>query len=146
MYMLPIGEHRVLVGDPRMACRLLEESPAKADLEAYLPGGPDFTEATAAHFDAVDRQCREAGYHVFRIPVAPGVDGRTYVTYVNAILDQRDSRRIVYMPVFRSAEVLNRAATAIWTKLGYEVRPVKCDACGRHFGTLHCLVNVLHRD
>jgi len=86
------------------------------------------------------------GDQVFRIPVATGVDGRTFVTYVNAILDQRGGRRIVYMPVFRSAEVLNGAATAVWTELGYKVRPVECDACGRHFGTLHCLVNVLHRD
>jgi N-dimethylarginine dimethylaminohydrolase len=146
MYMLPIGEHRVLVGDPRMASRLLAESSSKASLQAYLPGGPDFSEATAARFDAVARQCQEAGYTVIRIPVAPGVDGRTYVTYVNAILDYRDGRRIVYMPVFRAAEVLNRAAAAVWTAAGYEVRPVACDACGLNFGTLHCLVNVLRRE
>jgi uncharacterized DUF497 family protein len=146
MYMLPIGEHRMLVGDPRIAYRLLTNSLAGAGLESYLPGGPDFSEATSARFDAVARQCQDAGYHVTRIPVVPGVDGRTYVTYVNAILDQRDNRRIVYMPVFRSAEVLNRAAMAVWTELGYEVRPVECDACGRNFGALHCLINVLHRD
>ncbi len=146
MYMLPIGERRVLVGDPRMARRLLADSPAKANLQSYLPGGPDFTEVTAAHFDALARQCKEAGYQVLRIPVVPGVDGRTFVTYTNAILDQRNGHRTVYMPVFRSAEALNRAATAVWTELGYDVRPVECDACGRSFGTLHCLVNVLHRD
>jgi hypothetical protein len=115
-------------------------------LESYLPGGPDFSDATAARFDAVARECQAAGYEVVRIPVVPGMDSRTYVTYVNAILDQRDGRRIVYMPVFRSAEVLNRAAAAIWKESGYEVRPIECDACGRNFGTLHCLVNVLRRD
>jgi hypothetical protein len=83
---------------------------------------------------------------VTRIPVVPAMDGRTFVTYVNAILDQRDDRRIVYMPVFRCAEALNRAATTVWTELGYEVRPVECDACARQFGALHCLVNVLRRD
>jgi hypothetical protein len=57
MYMLPIGEHRVLVGDARMAHRLLVDSPARTNLESYLPGGPDFTEATAAQFHAVARQC-----------------------------------------------------------------------------------------
>jgi hypothetical protein len=146
MFMLPIGEHRVLVGDPRMARRVLADSSAKTDLESYLPGGPDFSDATAARFDAVARECQAAGYEVVRIPVVPGMDSRTYVTYVNAILDQRDGRRIVYMPVFRSAEVLNRAAAAIWKESGYEVRPIECDACGRNFGTLHCLVNVLRRD
>ena len=146
MFMLPIGEHRVLVGDPRIARRLLTDSSAKTDLESYLPGGPDFSEATAARFDAVARECQAAGYQVVRIPVVPGMDGRTYVTYVNAILDRRDGRRIAYMPVFRSAEVLNRAATAVWKESVYEVRPVECDSCGRNFGTLHCLVNVLRRD
>ena len=146
MYMLPTGGHRVLVGDPRMARRVLAEPSALATLQDYLPGGPDFSETTAVRFDAVARQCQETGYRVVRIPVVPGVDGRTFITYVNAILDQRDGRRIVYMPVFRSAEVLNRAAATVWNEMGYEVRPVACDDCGRNFGTLHCLVNVLRRD
>ena len=90
-------------------------------------------------------QCRAAGYRVVRIPVVPGEDGRTYLTYVNAILDQRDGQPIVYMPVFAGVNALNRAAAAVWRSLGYEVRPVSCDACYRHFGTLHCLVNVLRR-
>ncbi len=146
MYLMPIGGRTVLVGDPRWAERLLAGSPDRSAVEACLPGGPDFSDAMVARFDAVVGRCREAGYRVARIPVVPGGDGRTYLTYVNAILDRRGSRRIVYMPVFRSAEVLNRAATAVWTGLGYEVRPVECDACCRNFGALHCLVNILRRD
>jgi len=82
---------------------------------------------------------------VVRIPIVPGRDGRTYVTYLNAILDRRSGRRIVYMPVFGGAEMLNRAAEQVWAGLGYEVRPVNCGACYRHFGSLRCLVNVLRR-
>jgi hypothetical protein len=146
MYLMPVGQRTVLVGDPRLAERLLAESPEKSAVDAYLPGGTDFTEATAARFDAVVAQCQAAGYRVVRIPLVPAADGRTYITYVNAILDQRENRRIVYMPVFRCAETLNQAAAAVWSELGYEVRPVDCDACARQFGTLHCLVNVLRRD
>ena len=146
MYLMPIGNRTVLVGDPRLAERLLAGSPAKGAVDSYLPGGPDFSEATAARFDAVAEQCRTAGYRVVRIPVAPGVDGRTYITYVNAILDQRDGRRMVYMPTFGPADVLNRAAAAVWAGQGYEVRPVDCTAASRNFGALHCLVNVLRRD
>jgi hypothetical protein len=29
--------------------------------------------------------------------------------------------------------------------LGFEVRPVDCTSAYAHFGTLHCLVNVLRR-
>ena len=145
MYLMPVGEHTVLLGDPKMAERLLAGSQESSAVARHLPGGPDFTAATIARFEAVAEQCRSAGYRVVRIPVVPGVDGRTYVTYVNAILDQRDGRRTVYMPVFACAETLNRAAADIWAELGYEVRTVPCDACSRNFGTLHCLVNVLRR-
>ena len=105
----------------------------------------DFTDATIARFEAVADQCQAAGYRVVRILTVPGRDGRTYLTYLNAILDDRDGRRIVYMPVFSQAEALNLATHEIWSNIGYEVRPVNCDACHPHFGSLRCLVNVLRR-
>jgi hypothetical protein len=37
------------------------------------------------------------------------------------------------------------AARKVWESLGYEIRPVDCTTAYRHFGCLHCLVNVLHR-
>ncbi|MHB1034390.1 MAG: agmatine deiminase family protein [Pirellulales bacterium] len=145
MYLMPIGNRTVLVGDPKMTERLLDKAGERAAVDAYLPGGADFSASAVARFEAVAEQCRAAGYRVVRIPLAPGRDGRTYITYVNAILDQRDGRRIVYMPTFRRASELNREAAGVWTEMGFEVRPVECDACARHFGTLHCLVNVLRR-
>ena len=146
MYMMPIGDRTVLVGDPRMAERLLAEPHDREAVESFLPGGTDFTEATVARFDAVAEQCQTAGYRVVRIPLVPGCDGRSFITYVNAILDQRDGHRIVYMPVFGCSGVLNRAAAAVWHEMGYDVRTVACDGCARNSGTLHCLVNVLRRD
>jgi hypothetical protein len=145
MYLMPAGRRTVVVGDPRLAMRLLGEAPDRKAVAAYLPDGPDFTEATLARFDAVAGQCRELGYQVVRIPLVPGHDGRTYITYVNVILEQRDGRRIVYMSNYSPADSLNRAAAKVWTELGYEVHPVDCTACARFFGTLHCLVNVMQR-
>ncbi len=110
-----------------------------------LPGGPDFTTQTQHLFDAVARQCERAGYKVIRIPVLPASDGRTYLTYVNVLLDQQDSRRVVYLPFYRGVEGLNAAARGVWERLGYEIRPVDCTSAYRHFGCLHCLVNVLRR-
>ncbi len=145
MFMMPVGDRTVLVGDPAAAERLLADR-ADVDVADLCQGeGPDFTAATIARFDAVARQCRSAGYRVVRIPIVPGGDGRTYLTYLNAILDRRDGRRIVYMPVFSAAEALNRAAGKVWAELGFEVRPVNCDACYPHFGSLRCLVNILSR-
>jgi hypothetical protein len=146
MYLMPVGGRTVLVGDPQLANRRLSEAGQQAVAEAYLPGGADFSQETQARFDAVARQCRDSGYRVVRIPLVPGRDGRTYITYVNAILDQCGDRRTVYMPVFSGVSILNDAAAETWTQLGYDVRSVDCSGCARHFGTLHCLVNVLRRE
>ena len=80
-----------------------------------------------------------------RIPIVPGRDGRTYVTYLNVLVDQRGGRRIVYLPTFRGMGALNAAAASVWRGLDYEVRPVDCTTTYEHFGSLRCLVNVLRR-
>jgi hypothetical protein len=82
---------------------------------------------------------------VRRIPVVPGAEPRCVLTYVNVIDDVRNGRRIIYMPVYRGVETLNRAAAEVWRGLGCEVRPVDCTGVYPHFGSLHCLVNVLRR-
>jgi hypothetical protein len=147
MYLMPVGSRTVLVGDPRLAERVLAEAPEEAAAVAsFLPGGADFSEASVASFEAAAEHCRGAGYRVVRVPIVPGHDGRTYLTYVNGLIDERDGRRAFYMPEYSFAGHLNRAAAAVWNDLGYEVRPVECDGCARCFGTLHCLVNVLRRD
>jgi hypothetical protein len=147
MYLMPVGDRTVLVGDPKKAEEILALNPAEsAAVASFLPGGPDFTPEATARFETVADECRAAGYRVVRIPIVPGKDGRTYLTYVNAILDVRAGQRTVYMPSYTISPELNRAATQAWTDLGYDVKPVECDGCARNFGTLHCLVNVVQRD
>lgn len=145
MYLMPIGDRTVLVGDPALARRLLHEANKEEDASHWFTSGPDFSDATIARFDAVADQCRTAGYRVVRIPVVPDCDGRTFITYVNVIIDQQAGGRVVYLPIFSSAETLNRVAMQTWEDLGYEVRTVNGDGCYRYFGVLHCLVNVLCR-
>lgn len=135
----------MLVGDPVMARRILADSEDVGFGTLCPPQGADFSKETIARFDSVADQCQRAGYRVVRIPVVPGCDGRTYITYVNVIVDQRDGKRIVYMPVYDAVDPLNHAATLVWPRLGYEVRPVDCTACSRYFGSLRCLVNIVSR-
>ena len=141
MFMMPVGAKRVLVGDPSMAALLL----SGVDPAGLHFPEPDFSQATAQRFDAVAAACAAAGYEVTRVPVLPGVDGRTYWTYLNVVIDARSGQRVVYMPVYRTADVVNEAATSVWHELGYEVRPVDCTSAFRHGGSLRCLVNVLAR-
>lgn len=150
MFMVAAGGRRMLVGDPSRGREFVATAgagndSAVADGFADLPGGADFTAETQHLFDAVAAQCADAGYQVTRLPVVPARDGRTYLTYANVLIDQRDGQRMVYLPFYRGVEPLNAAARAVWVSLGYEVRPVDCTSVYRHFGCLHCLVNVLKR-
>ena len=150
MFMASVGGNTMLVGDPRLGRGLIpvefrEENGLATNNFMNLPGGPDSTPTTQHLFDAVADQCAAAGYKVVRIPVVPARDGRTYLTYVNVLMDQAGDRRIVYLPFYQGAEALNSAAREVWLKLGFEVRPVDCTAVYRNFGCLHCLVNVLKR-
>ncbi len=142
MFMMATGDKTLLVGDPSAAKRILGNTDTDS---LFSPTEADFSAETVAQFDAVSKQCREAGYRVVRIPVVPGRDGRTYMTYVNVIVDQRADQRIVYMPVYDGVTKLNRAAADIWTSIGYEVREVNCSDSYRHFGSLRCLVNIVSR-
>ena len=147
MFMMSVGGRTMLVGDPSLARALTPAATTAPASAAFpeLPGGADFTLQTQRRFDAVARQCQAEGYTVVRIPVVPATDGRTFLTYVNAIIDRDGPNRIVYMPCYRGAEPLNAAAEKVWQGLGYEVRPIDCTSVYRHFGCLHCLVNVLER-
>ncbi len=147
MYMMPVGQRTVLVGDPHWAENLsAQAAEEKQTVEAFCPGGPDFSPEAVAAFEKVVQECEAAGYRVVRIPVVPSSDSRTYLTFVNGIQDERDGRHTIYMPTYSFAPTLNRAAAAVWAELGFDVKNVDCDAAARNFGTLHCLVNVLARD
>ena len=135
------------MGDPSLGKRVVTGS-AGVCLEegiASLPGGADFTAETQRLFDAVADQCATLGYRIVRLPVVPARDGRTYLTYANVLIDQQGKERIVYLPFYRGVEPLNAAARTVWEGLGYQVRGVDCSNTYRHFGCLHCLVNVLRR-
>jgi hypothetical protein len=150
MFMVSLGDHVMLVGDPSLARSFVPSDGVTQDATStntymQLPGGPDFSAATQHLFDTVANQCTATGYRVIRIPDLPARDGRTYLTYVNVLLDRAGDQRIVYLPYYRGAEALNAAARAVWEKQGFQVRPIDCTATYRHFGCLHCLVNVLQR-
>ncbi len=145
MFMVSVGNQTMLVGDPSLGRRLLPATVDSAAERLGLPGGPDFTPQTQHLFDAVAAPCTNVGYRVIRVPIVPATDGRTYLSYVNVLLDQQGDRRIVYLPIYRGADGLNTAARSIWESIGYQIRPVDCTSVYRQFGCLHCLVNVMKR-
>lgn len=142
MFMMSIGDGVALVGDPGMGLELLGRSPPPPN----LPGGVDASAATQAQFDSVAWRLEGLGYRVRRVPTLVGSGTKAYVTYVNVLMDvDAAGRRIVYMPVYRGVDALNAAARSAWEAEGFAVREIDCTAVYPHFGTLHCLVNVLQR-
>jgi hypothetical protein len=143
MYMMAVGDGRMLVGDPSLGAPLMA---ADSPLFAGMDGGPDLSPETQRHFDAVAKLAADQGYRVSRIPTIPWDNGKMYLTFVNVIMDVRDGRPVVYMPIYGDQTALNARAQAIWESLGYQVFPVDCSSLWRQGGALHCLVNVLERD
>ncbi len=138
MFMMPIGKRTCLVGSPSLARQILET-------DGKLFNTADFSTKTQARFDSVAQRCELNGYDVVRIPVAPFPDGRTYLTYLNVIIDERNGERTVFMPVYDNAAQLNEAAAKVWKDLGYKVVGIDCSDTYKHYGSLRCLVNVLRR-
>jgi hypothetical protein len=133
----------MLVADPSLGKPLYAPS---TETDAAFSGGPDFSPATQQRYDAVAKICQDQGYRVVRIPVIPAAAGKMYITYVNVIIDRTpQGQPLVYMSTYAGQDQLNTAAAAVWTSLGYQVRPIDCTTVWKLGGTLHCLVNVFRR-
>lgn len=134
MYMMPIDDHTVAVGDIREGVRLLGDTP--------LP--LDDIEVEAARFDHAAAELTRAGFRVLRVPVLVRAGAGSYVTYTNALFDRRGDQRIIYMPTY-NLPALDAAGRAFWEAQGFEVHPIDVGAIYHLNGSLGCLVNVLAR-
>lgn len=145
MYLTPLTDGLVLVGDPRQGRRLLGERflPGEVSPDSGLPLVADFSEAMAARYDRAAAQLAAAGLRVVRIPTVP-FDDKTYFAYTNGVFETRGGRRIAWVPTFDLPD-LDRAALSVYASLGWETRPVPSRAAFPYHGTVGCLVNVLAR-
>jgi len=140
MFMMPIGRGKILVGDPRLAIKLIKDKNFSPPLM-----NPDLSPEIQQKFDSVAKDCIAHGYQVTRIPILPDRDGRTYLTYLNVIIDEDPRGKKVFMPVYKNAEALNRQAASIWKDSGFQVARIDCSSSYKYFGSLRCLVNVMAR-
>lgn len=133
MYMMPLDEHAVLVGDVRLGKALAPDAVADPAIEQH-----------AARFDRVADELTARGFAVTRIPVVVLPGAGSYVTYTNAVFDRDDQGKVVYLPTYRMP-VLDAYATALYAQLGYRVVPIDVSTMYTLNGSLGCLVNVLAR-
>jgi hypothetical protein len=139
MYMMPIDDQTIAVGDPREGARLLATEPDGVDLQ-LAP-----VEEEALRFDRAAGQLSALGFRVVRVPAVVLAGAGSYVTYTNALFDRRGEQKIVYLPTYE-LPALDEAGIAFWKAQGFEVHPVDVSSIYQLNGSLGCLVNVLQRD
>jgi hypothetical protein len=134
MYMMPIDDHTIAVGDIRAGVALLADTPLELDDVA----------TEAARFDEAAAELTAQGFKVVRVPVLVRAGAGSYVTYTNALFDRRGAQRIIYMPTYK-LPALDEAGRRFWESQGFEVHPIDVSAIYHLNGSLGCLVNVLAR-
>jgi N-dimethylarginine dimethylaminohydrolase len=139
MYMVPLDDHTIAVGDERAGAALYALDPAHAPLALAD------VETEARRFDRAAAELTARGFQVVRVPALVLAGAGSYVTYTNALFDRRaDGTRVVYLPTYRQP-ALDRAGRAFYQARGFEVRPIDVAPIYQLNGSLGCLVNVLAR-
>jgi hypothetical protein len=142
----PDGRFKVLVGDPSLAYRLLEEpAPDHAMIEV---------------FDDIARGLEKLGFDVMRNPLPLAYEDNAltrrrlwYFASSNNCLVQNSARhgRIVWLPTYghgnwEKLRKTDAAMKALWERLGFEVRQLPdFHALAADSGALHCIKKYLAR-
>jgi hypothetical protein len=146
MYMTPLQEKVVLVGDPRAAKAIVGDpfEPGDRNGDTGEPLRADFSDEMTNRFEFAAREMAANGYRVVRVPNVP-FDHKTYMAYTNGVFETRGGKNIAYMPAY-GVEALDKAAREVYEGLGWEVHSTRVKAIYPFHGTIGCVVNVLARD
>ena len=140
MYLTPLGSGKLAVADPDLGlriCRTLGVTQVagvalETDSARYQP------------FRNVIRILQEQDLEFARVPIVLTLLPRVYATYNNAIIEERDGVKRIFMPVYDVPE-LDRQAAAVFEAQGFDVVSVRVGNLFRHTGSLRCLVGIIRR-
>ncbi|MBN1770121.1 MAG: agmatine deiminase family protein [Deltaproteobacteria bacterium] len=141
MFVTPLGNDTVAVGDPREAAALVA---------AAAPGGAlaaldvDLSPETTAKFVRVADELRAAGLKVVPLPLVPTRRTYVFLSYNNVLLDDRADGRHVLLPQYGFPEA-DAAGRAAWESLGFIVHPIDAAGLYANGGALRCVAAVLRR-
>ena len=156
MYLTPISDSLVLLGEP-----IIEKDGLSYGYEEGMLCGLEDTEALLAEYSSrdhivsflnglklqsyanVESQLIQEGFRVERIPITYDENGNI-ITYNNVLMETRNNKRIVFMPVY-GVPRLDEIATDKYEELGFEVRPIDVSGIYKYDGALRCMTNVLVR-
>jgi len=136
MFVTPLGDGRVAVGDPDLA--LSAWSPAETPTVGGLPLVLDRSEERLECFRNVITQLEDAGVEVVRLPLLPAADPYVFLSYNNVMLETREDGALhVYLPVY--GVPLDDTAIDVWTQQGAVVHPIDVTSVFRLGGSVRCL-------
>jgi hypothetical protein len=137
MYITPLDDRAVLVGDPDLAMRLL------AGLNNDIAGraDPDIFD----RFRNVALALKAKGFTVVPIPILPTKTPHVYFSYNNVIIDKRNGVRTVYLPTYNIPK-LDDYAVQVWQAQGFSVKRIDASGIYHLGGAIRCLINVLSRN
>lgn len=147
MYLTPVDNETILLGSSAVAYMLLANHPeALAPLCDLIDDDTTLQQlANRGHLlDSVAEQLGTYSYDVYRLPVLIDPHEDWMVTYNNVLLEERDGRRVVYLPVYE-IPLLDQAAEAVYRGLGFDVHPINVSGIFEHGGTVRCIANVIAR-
>jgi hypothetical protein len=147
MFLTPLGDGRVAVGDPDLALAALEQAGVH-DTTLLVGGTPlslDLEAERLDRFRRVAQELRAAGLEVVPVPILPSSGPYVFMSYNNVLVERRaDGRLHVYLPVY-GVDALDAAATEAWEDAGAVVHPIAVDGLFRLGGSVRCLVAPLAR-
>jgi hypothetical protein len=141
MFVTPLDEQRILVGDPDLGISLFDSSNSDP---TQLPYSVDRREETLQKFRNIARELEAQGFDVIRLPLVPLSDGLTYITYNNVLLETRGDTQHAYLPQF-GIPTLDQAGQDAYAAAGITVHNIRVKNIYQYNGTVRCLVNIVKR-
>lgn len=143
MYLTPVDDQTMLVASPSFAVTLLIPEAECGDVDPFL-NCAEAGLAVQPALDAVADQLVSLDYAVLRLPAVVDEADEWMITYNNVLMEQRDGKRIVYMPIYH-LPTLDLVAEAIYRSLGFEVQTIDVSRIYEYGGAVRCLANVTRR-
>ena len=151
MYLTPVNENLVFLADVMEGLRLYTsdatQSRESSSSATPLPWeAPDVlpTPEKVSSLEDVATQLAAEGYEVRRQPALMYGQNEWMITYNNVLMDHRDGRDIVYLPVY-GHPLLDHTAIQRYQDVGFEVRTIDVSRIYHMGGAIRCLANVTRR-
>jgi hypothetical protein len=141
MVLTPLGNGRLAVADPDLGLQLCQE----LNITDIAGVAVETNSARYQPFRNIIQQLQDQHIEFVRVPMILTVLPRVYATYNNAIVEERNGVRRIFMPTYGVPE-LDQHAASLFERQGLQVIPVRVSNLFKHTGSLRCLVGIIQRN